>query len=59
MRSMYARAAASIRSVMRSRWYEPPRGSMLRATPVSSARICWVRSATVTASSVGSAQVSS
>jgi len=32
---------------------------MVIATPDSSAMICWVRSATVTASSVGKAHVSS
>ncbi len=42
-----------------SRKYAPPSGSIVFATPVSSAMICWVRSATRTASSVGSASASS
>ena len=38
---------------------EPPRGSTVSATPDSSARICWVRSAIRTARSVGSDSASS
>src|SRR3546814_14912256 len=37
----------------------PPRGSVTRVMPVSWARICWVRRATVTACSVGRPRVSS
>src|SRR5262249_42290663 len=37
----------------------PPRGSTVFVTPLSSPRICWVRSATITACSDGRARVSS
>src|SRR3990172_2746455 len=56
---MYSIAFSSISFVNCSRKNEPPSGSMVLATPDSSAMICWVRSATVTACSVGSANVSS
>ena len=39
--------------------YEPPSGSIVLATPVSCAMICWARSAMRAASSVGSASASS
>ena len=38
---------------------DPPSGSATLATPLSWAMICWVRSASVTASRVGSASASS
>src|SRR5881227_3501394 len=46
-------------SVSRSRKYEPPSGSTTLVTPLSCARICCVRSASVAASAVGSASASS
>ncbi len=46
-------------SVSASTKYEPPSGSIVVVTPVSWAMICCVRSATRTASSVGSASASS
>ena len=52
------RAPPSRRSAPR-RSSEPPSGSIVLATPVSWAMICWVRSAMRTASSVGSASASS
>ena len=59
MRSMYARASASIRFVSASTKYEPPSGSTTSTTPVSWAMICCVRRASVAASVVGSASASS
>src|SRR6185436_20681558 len=45
--------------VRRSTKYEPPNGSTTSVTPLSSAITCWVRSASVAASAVGSASASS
>ena len=45
---MYSIAFSSIPSVSCSTKNEPPNGSMVLATPDSSAMICWVRNATVT-----------
>ena len=56
---MYSKASSSISFVRRSTKKEPPRGSMVFATPDSSAIICWVRRAMVAASSVGNARASS
>jgi hypothetical protein len=55
MRRMICSASASMRFVMSSTNHAPPSGSIVLATPLSSAMICWVRSAIVTESSVGSA----
>ena len=55
----YSSASSSRRLVCASMKYEPPSGSATWATSVSSAMICWVRSAILTAFSVGSASVSS
>ena len=59
MRANSASASSSIRSVSVSTKYEPPSGSITSGTPVSCAMICWVRSASLAASSVGSASTSS
>ena len=48
-----------MRSVSASTKYEPPSGSAVFGTPVSSAMICCVRRAIRTAFSVGSASASS
>src|SRR3972149_4309504 len=48
-----------MRSVVASTKNEPPSGSIVLATPDSSARICCVRSAIVTAACEGSASASS
>ncbi len=50
---------SSVASVSASTKYDPPSGSATRVTPVSYARICWVRSASVADSSLGSANGSS
>src|SRR3989442_1495578 len=54
-----ARASRSIRSVSASTYQLPPAGSTTSGTPVSCARICWVRSASVALCAVGSANASS
>ena len=54
-----AYAASSMRSVSASTKYDPPSGSIVLVTPVSWAITCCVRSATCTASSLGSASASS
>ena len=51
--------AASSSSVSDSMKYEPPSGSAVSVTPISSARICCVRTASVCACSVGIAIASS
>ena len=56
---MISATFSSIASVSDSTKYDPPRGSTVRTTPVSWARICCVRSARVVLSSVGSANGSS
>ena len=58
-RRKYASASASMSCVSFSTKYEPPSGSTTFATPLSWAMICCVRSASVAASSVGSASASS
>ncbi len=55
----YSYALASISSVRASTKYAPPNGSIVFVTPVSSAMICWVRSAIRAAFSVGRAIASS
>jgi hypothetical protein len=56
---MYSIAFSSISLVSCSTKKEPPSGSMVLAAPDSSEMICWVRRATITDCSVGSASVSS
>ncbi len=59
MRSMYSHASRSTSSVSDSTRYEPASGSAVSVTPVSKPMICWVRSASRAASSVGSDSASS